>query len=150
MQNIYVVSLKNVISYTHANELDCICHSVCDQKNISYSNLKNPIMWLTFITFFLCNVIVGYGFLTNGQSSSSLTGTESNRGLDDVIRDLTSLRGLLLQANQKIFSLGNQLAVANQEISSLKNENIQHKAEIDELRQNQTKRSAGAGKLKYK
>ena len=65
-------------------------------------------------------VTVGYCFLTNGQSSSSLSGTNSN--VANIMRDLTSLRSLLLRANQNIYTLQSQLNLANQNIHTLQNQ----------------------------
>ena len=91
-------------------------------------------MWkhILFVNF----ATMGYCFLTNGQSSSSLTGTSF--GLADVMRDLTSLRNLLLIANQNIYDLQNNLALANKDISSLEQKISQQKAEMSELKQNQS------------
>ena len=110
--------------------------------------------------FFVISMIVGYCFLTNGQSSSSLSGTNSN--VADITRDLTSLRSLLLKANQNIHTLQsqlnlanqnihtlqNQLSVTNQEFSSLKQETTQCKTSIDELKQNQTRLSVELRNIK--
>ena len=90
---------------------------------------------LAYMIFVYC-VTSGYCFLTNGQSSSSLTGTNPN--VADIMRDLTSLRSLLLRANQNIYTLQSQLAVANQDIHSLTQEVSQYKMTTDELKQNQT------------
>ena len=113
-----------------------------------------------YIAFVFC-VIVEYSSLTSGQFSGA-----SSSGISDIMRDLTTLRNLLLIANQNIYTLQSQFSIANQnihtlqrqhsiasqdiytlqsqlvvankEISSLKQETAQYKTEIDELKHNQT------------
>ena len=115
---------------------------------------------LKYIAIVSC-LIVEYCVRTNGQSSVG-----SNSDIVDIMRDLTSLRSLLLNANKNIFTLQSQLSVANQkintlqsqlsvanknihtlqsqlavannDISSLKQETSQCQTVIDELKQNQT------------
>ena len=101
---------------------------------------------LKYIAVVSC-LIVEYCVQTNGQSSVG-----SNSDIANIMRDLTSLRSLLLRANQNIYTLQSQLSTANQnihmlqsqlavaskDISSLKQETSQCKTEIDELKQNQT------------
>ena len=115
---------------------------------------------LTYTVIVSC-LIVEYCVWTNGQSSVG-----SNSDIADIMRDLTSLRSLLLRANQNMYTLESQLstanqnihtlqsqlsvanqnihtlqsqlAVANKDISSLKQETSECKTEIDELKQNQT------------
>ena len=120
---------------------------------------RNNVM-LTYTVIVSC-LIVEYCVWTNGQSSVG-----SNSDIADIMRDLTSLRSLLLRANQNMYTLESQLstanqnihtlqsqvsvanqnihtlqsqlAVANKDISSLKQETSECKTEIDELKQNQT------------
>ena len=101
---------------------------------------------LKYIAIVSC-LIVEYCVRADGQSL-----VESNSDIADIKRDLTSLRSLLLKANQNIFTLQSQLsvanknihtlqsqlAVANNDISSLKQETSQCKTAIAELKQNQT------------
>ena len=115
---------------------------------------------MKYIALGFC-VIVEYAFLTNGQFSGA-----SNSDISDILRDLATLRSLLLKANQNIYTLQSQLSIANQnihtlqsqhsiaskdiytlqsqlavankDISSLKQETAQCKTEIDELKHNQT------------
>ena len=101
---------------------------------------------LKYITIVSC-LILEYCVRINGQSSVG-----SNSGIADIMRDLASLRNLLLKANQNIYTLQSQLSeanqnihtlqgqlvVANKDISSLKQETSQCKTVIDELIQNHT------------
>ena len=99
---------------------------------IVYLKLKKTNVMLKYIAFVSC-LIVEYCVRTNGQYSVG-----SNSDIVDIMRDLTSLRSLLLKANQNIFTLKSQLAVANKDISSLKQETSQCKMVMNEVKQNQT------------
>ena len=68
---------------------------------------------LKYIAIVSC-LIVKYCVRTNGQSS-----VWSNSDIADIMRDLASLRNLLLKANQNIYTLQSQLSVTNQNIHTL-------------------------------
>ena len=71
---------------------------------------------LKYIAIVSC-LIVEYCARTNGQSSVG-----NNSDIADIMRDLTSLRNILLTSNQDIYTLQSQLSVANQNIRTLQSQ----------------------------
>ena len=70
-----------------------------------------------------------YSFLINGQSSGV-----SNSEIADILKDLTSLRSLLLRANENISALKGELAMANQNINTLQSDGVLANQNIQTLK----------------
>ena len=85
-------------------------------------NVTSVRMWFSIGTTFVLSlcVVLSSGFLTNGDTN-----------IADVMKDLTSLRTLLMSTNQKMYSL-------EQKLNTLEQENVQCKTEIQGLKRNQS------------